>query len=68
MKEYTAIYSTEKMNNIQYSFKAEDTSSAVVFMSKHLGAFPQIVLVENTEPLGKANEGKVVWVNGNEVL
>ena len=66
MKEYTAIYSTEALKNIQYSFKAEVTEAAVDFCKFKFSAFPNVIIVENT-PDGKANEGRVVWANGYNV-
>lgn len=66
MKEFTAIYSTETIKNIQYSFKSDDLSAALSFANSKFSAFPNIILVENT-PEGRANEGRVVWANGFEV-
>ena len=67
MKEYTAIYSTEALKNIQYSFKAKGTEAAVNFCNFKFSAFPNVIIVENT-PNGNANEGRVVWANGYNVL
>ena len=67
MKEYTAIYSTETLKNIQYSFKADNLDSAVEFCQSKFTSFPNIIIVENT-PNGRANEGLVVWANDNIVL
>ena len=66
MKEYTAIYSTEAIKNIQYSFKAEGTEAAVDFCEFKFSAFPNVIIIENT-PYGKANKGWVVWANGYNV-
>lgn len=67
LKEYTAIYSTESIKNIQYSFKAENLDSAVQLCQSKFTAYPNIIIVKNT-PDGKANEGMVVWANGEIVL
>ena len=68
MKIYTAFYSTKAISNIQYSFVAEDIESAVEFCKCNFpSAFPKIVILENS-PAVKANEGLVVWANGNIVL
>ena len=67
MKEYTAIYSTESIKNIQYSFKAENLDSAVEFCQSKFTSFPNIIIVENS-PNGRTNEGLVVWANDNIVL
>lgn len=67
MKEYTAIYSTKSLTNVQYSFEAEDLYSAVGFCQGKFTVFPNVVIIENT-PNGRANEGLVVWVNGYVVI
>ena len=67
MKEYTAIYSSETLKNIQYSFKAEGTKAAIDFCKFKFSCFPNIIIIENM-PNGKANEGHVVWANGYDVL
>lgn len=66
MKEFTAIYSTKAIKNIQYSFNAETVEEAVEFASSNFVTFPELVIVENFEG-SKANEGVVVWVNGEYV-
>lgn len=66
MKEFTAIYSTKAIKNIQYSFNAENAESAVEFASSYFSTFPELIIVENFEG-SKANEGAVVWVNGEFV-
>ena len=66
MKTYTAIYSTESVKNIQYSFVSENLESAIEFSSTKFSCFPNIIIVENTEE-SKANEGMVMWANGYEV-
>lgn len=66
MKEFTAIYSTKAIKNIQYSFSAENAEAAVEFASSYFTIFPELIIVENFEG-SKANEGVVVWVNGEFV-
>lgn len=66
MKEFTAIYSTKAIKNIQYSFNAETAEAAVEFASSNFVAFPELIIVENFEG-SKANEGIVVWANGEYV-
>lgn len=66
MKEYTAIYSTKAIKNIQYSFNAENAEAAVEFASSYFTTFPEIIIVENFEG-SKANEGLVIWANGEFV-
>lgn len=63
MKEFTIIYSTKAIANIQYSFKAEDIDAAIMYASEKITAFPNAVIVENFEA-SKANEGVIVWANG----
>lgn len=67
MKEFTAVYSTEAIKGIQYSFKAEDTDSAIIFAKDKFNAFPNIAIIENTDYLGKANEGRLVFLNGVKI-
>lgn len=66
MKEFTAIYSTKAIKNIQYSFNAENAEAAVEFASSYFATFPELIIVENFEG-SKANEGIVVWANGEFV-
>lgn len=66
MKEYTAIYSSETIKNIQYSFRAEDLPQALDFCEHKFSTFPAVIIVENFAD-SKANEGLVVWANGHEV-
>lgn len=63
MKNYTAIYSSESLKNIQYSFISTNLESAILFCSTKFCCFPNIILVENTEE-SKSNEGVIVWANG----
>ncbi|MBR5184047.1 MAG: hypothetical protein IKW15_06225 [Bacteroidales bacterium] len=67
MKTYTAIYSTEAIKNIQYSFKAEDVDSAIVYAHNKFNAFPNVAIIENTRLEEKANEGRLVFLNGEKV-
>lgn len=67
MKEFTAVYSTEVIKGIQYSFKAEDIDSAILFAKGKFNAFPNIAIIENADFSGKANEGRLVFLNGEKV-
>lgn len=66
MKEFTAIYSTKAIKNIQHSFDAENAEAAVEYASSCFAAFPELIIVENFEG-SKANEGIIVWANGEFV-
>lgn len=63
MTKYTAIYHTEVMKGIQYSFKAKNLNTAIDYCKYRLPAYPNIVIVENGF-FGWGNRGKVVWTNG----
>lgn len=65
MKTYTAIYSTEAIKGIQYSFKAEDTEAAVLYAKSKFNTFPQLAIVENTREEERAIEGRLVFLNGD---
>ena len=71
MKNYTAIFSTEKVKNFQYSFVSENLESAISFSSYKFGCFPNIILVEHPEGFtyneGQGVKGVVVWANGYKV-
>jgi hypothetical protein len=67
MKNFTAIYSTEAIKNIQYSFKAEDVDSAIVYAQGKFNAFPNVAIIENTREEENANEGRLVFLNGEKV-
>lgn len=67
MKNFTAIYSTEAIKNIQYSFKAEDTEGAILYAKSKFNAFPMVAIIENTRLEEKANEGRLVFLNGDMI-
>ena len=46
MKNYTAIYSTEKIKNIEYSFKAKNMSQAIKFRKEKFSA-KRVKIIEN---------------------
>lgn len=48
MKNYTAIYSTETIKNIEYAFKAENIKSAKVFCKTKFSV-KEIKIVEDNE-------------------
>lgn len=66
MKKYTAIYSTEKLKNIQYSFEAENENKAIEYTKGKFIAFPNLALLENRNN-DKSNIGKLIWLNGHYV-
>lgn len=68
MRNYTAIYSTKAIKNIQYGFTAEDAESAVNFCRGYFsdGAFEQMIIIENPVDV-EPTKGTVVWANGFEV-
>ena len=65
MKTFTAIYSTKAIKGIQYTFKADDVDGAIVYAKNKFNAFPQIAIIENTREEEKANEGRLVFLNGD---
>ncbi len=65
MKNYTAIYSTEAIKGIQYSFKAENVEAAIIYAKSKFNAFPQVAIIENLNLEDKANEGRLVFLNGD---
>lgn len=65
MRTYTAIYSTEAIKGIQYSFKAEDTEAAILYAKSKFNAFPQLAILENVNLDKKANEGVLIFLNGD---
>ena len=65
MKTYTVIYSTEAIKGVQYSFKAADTESAILYAKSKFNTFPQVAIIENTRAEEKANEGSLVFLNGD---
>ena len=64
--EYTAIYSTESIKGVQYSFEANDVNDAIAFASQKFASFPNIAIIENDED-GRANHGLLVFLNGEVI-
>lgn len=66
MKNYTAIYSTSALKNIQYSFDAENIESAMEFCEGKFEQYPNIAIMENNHDFinKEANEGILVFLNG----
>ena len=48
MKEYTAIYDTEKLRGIEYAFTASDDAAAVEFCNGKFAKGVNIALIEDT--------------------
>jgi hypothetical protein len=60
---FTAIYSTKLIKNIHYSFKANGAEEAISFAKHKFANFPEIKILQNEED-GKADEGKLIFLNG----
>lgn len=63
MKEYTAIYSTQKLQGIKYSFRAESEVKAVEFADRNFSAFPFVAIIENDDS-ESATCGRLIFLNG----
>lgn len=62
MKEYTAIYSTEAIKDIHYSFVAESNESAIEFCkSKFNVAIDKIICNGEVGEVGSSDEGEIVY-------
>ena len=61
--QFTAIYSTEFLKDICYSFRAESVEAAISFASRKFRGFPNITIVENDES-DDCKSGKIVFLNG----
>ena len=57
MKEYTAIYSTESLKDIHYSFRSKDDESAIEFCKYKFSA-KSIKLIEDT--CNESGKGRLV--------
>ena len=70
MKNYTAIYSTEALKGIHYSFESENLEEAVEFCSAKFSQYPNIAIVENNHDFidKSGNEGILVYLNGEVVI
>lgn len=64
--EYTAIYSTESLKGVQYSFEAKDVNDAIAFAENKFAAFPNIAIIENDDD-SRANHGLLVFLNGEVI-
>lgn len=66
MKKYTAIYSTNALKNIQYSFDAKNIESAIEFCKGKFEQYSNLAIIENNHDFidKKANEGILVYFNG----
>lgn len=69
MKKYTAIYSTESLKGIRYSFESETLEKAIEFCSTKFNQYPNIAIVENNHDFidNSSNEGILVFLNGDVV-
>ena len=69
MKSYTAIYSTEALKGVFYSFESENLDAAIKFCSTKFSQYPNIAIVENNHDfIGKSgNEGILAFLNGEVV-
>ncbi len=65
--DYTAIYSTESMKGIQYSFKAEDVKEAIRFASEKFSCYPKLAIIENDEENDDATFGRLVFSHGDVI-
>ena len=64
--QFTAIYSTEFINDICYSFRSNSVEEAVAFASRKFREFPNLTIVENDES-DDCKSGKIVFVNGEVI-
>lgn len=69
MKKYTAIYSTESLKDIHYSFESETLEKAIEFCSAKFSQYPYIAIMENNHDFidKSGNEGVLVYFNGEIV-
>lgn len=65
--EYTAIYSTESMKGIQYSFMAGNVKEAVKFASEKFSCYPKLAIIENDEDNDDATFGRLVFNYGDVI-
>ena len=64
--QFTAIYSTEFVKGLCYSFRAESIEDAISYASRKFGTFPNITIVENDES-DDCKSGKIVFNNGEVI-
>lgn len=63
--EYTAIYSTESIKGIQYSFMAENVKEAIKFASEKFSCYPKLAIIENDKESDDATFGRLVFNHGD---
>lgn len=70
MKKYTAIYSTETLKGIHYSFESETLEDAIEYCSQKFDQYPNIAIVENNHDFidKSGNEGILVYLNGEVII
>lgn len=65
--EFTAIYSTETIKGVKYSYHANSIEEAIQFAKVKFSSFPNIAIIEN-DCSEKANSGTLVFLNGTTIL
>ena len=65
--EYTAIYSTNSMKGVQYSFMAENVKEAIKVASGKFSCYPRLAIIENDEESDDATFGRLVFNNGEVI-
>lgn len=70
MKKYTAIYSTESLKGIHYSFESENIEKAIEFCSIKFIQYPNIAIMENNHDFidKSGNEGVLIFLNGEVII
>lgn len=66
MKDYTAIYSTEKIKGICYSFRAENAEKAIEFANWKFSSTSSMAIIE-CDATGDCMSGKLVFLNGEKL-
>ena len=69
MKNYTAIYNTESLKGIRYTFERENLQEAIEYCSQKFAQYPNIAIVENNHDFidKSGNDGILVFLNGEVV-
>lgn len=68
MIEYTAIYSTDAVKGICYSFKADSVQAAINFASSKFHCFPMLAIIANCPSCSDAACGRLVFLNGEIIV
>lgn len=64
MKDYTAVYSTDSVRGIQYSFMAESEEKAIDFAKRKFSEYPNIAIIENIDGYSDTC-GRLIFLNGH---